>query len=209
MKIVFIGPQGSGKGTQAKILSERLGFCHISTGDLLRGSGGELKKKVDEIMNKGGLISDDLMLDILKKRISCEDCLKGFILDGFPRTLNQAKLLEGVVKIDKVVEIFISDDNAVKRIFGRVSCSKCGEGYNNFTELKPKVEGKCDKCGSGLVRRDDDNEYAVRKRLKIYHKETEPVLEFYGSEIVKVDGMQGVEKIYDEIVEELEGMEFE
>ena len=202
MKIIFIGPQGCGKGTQAKILSKKLGICHISVGDLLRGAEGELKEKIDEVLNSGGLVSDELVVDIVKERIIREDCKRGFILDGFPRNLNQVKLLEGVTDIDKVVEIYISDEEAVRRISGRVSCSKCGVGYNELTAPKPLVEGKCDKCGSELVRRADDTEEAVRKRLRIYHGETEPVLKEYdskGVEIVRVKGEQGIEEIAEDI----------
>ena len=206
-RLIFVGPQGCGKGTQAKIVAKELGVCHISTGDLLRGVDGELKAEVGSYMEKGVLVPDELIVRILKKRIAEEDCENGFILDGFPRNLNQAGELDKVVEIDRVVEIDISDDDAVKRISGRVSCPECGEGYNNFTEPKPLVEGKCDKCGSGLVRRDDDSEEAVRKRLKIYHAETEPILKEYGLEVIRVDGMQSVEKIYGKIVEGLELLE--
>lgn len=202
MKIIFIGPQGCGKGTQAKILSEKLGICHISAGDLLRGAEGELKEKIDEVMSLGGLVPDELVVEMVKERIKEDDCRRGFILDGFPRTLNQVKLLEGVIDIDKVVEIYISDEEAVKRISGRVSCPKCGVGYNELTAPKPLVEGKCDKCEGELVRRADDNEEAVRRRLRIYHEETEPVLKEYdsrGVEIVRVKGENEIDKIADDI----------
>jgi len=203
MKIIFIGPQGCGKGTQAKILSEKLRICHISVGDLLRNVEGELRGKIDEVMSRGGLVPDELAVKMVKERISKDDCRRGFILDGFPRTLNQVRLLDGAIDIDKVVEITLSDEEAVKRISGRVSCPKCGAGYNELTAPKSLESGKCDKCGEELVRRVDDTEEAVLKRLKIYHDETEPVLGFYGEEVVKVNGEQSIEKIAEDIWEKV------
>lgn len=195
MIIIFIGPQGCGKGTQARILSEKLKIPHISTGDLFRSLKGDLKKKVDEIINKGLLVPDELTIEILKDRISKEDCKKGFILDGFPRNLNQAKALENLISVDKVIELSIPDEESVKRISGRRVCPSCKANFNIYTSPKPKKEGICDFCGEKLVRRDDDREEVVRKRLETYHKETEPVLEFYGKKVSRIDGIGEIEEI--------------
>jgi len=203
MKIVFIGPQGCGKGTQAKRMSRRLGILHISTGDLLRGAEGDLRRELDEYMNSGKLVPDELIVKILKERINQDDCKNGFILDGFPRNLNQAELLKEIVDIDKIVEIGLSDEEAVKRISGRVNCTGCGESYNTLTDAHPKVEGKCDGCGGELVRRADDSEEAVKKRLEIYHSETEPVLDLYKDEVVRINGEQSIDVIAKEIEEKV------
>lgn len=200
MKLVFIGPQGSGKGTQAKLLAAKLGVAHISTGDLLRNARGELKEKIENVINSGKLISDELMLDILKKRLKEEDCNKGFILDGFPRNLKQAEMLSSVTEIDKFVEIKISDEEALRRLSGRVHCEKCGAGFNTVT-MPPKKEGICDKCGGKLVQREDDTEEAIKARLKTYHGQTELILEKYDH--VKVNGEQSVEKVQAEILKAL------
>lgn len=198
MKIIFIGPQGSGKGTQAVALSKKLSIPHISTGDLFRNSTGKLKEELNSYMNEGKLVPDELTVKILKERISQPDCKKGFILDGFPRNLKQAKLLEQITEIDIIIEIILTDDEAVKRISRRVSCEKCRTGYNELTEPKPEQSGICDKCGGKLIKRADDLEDAVKKRLSIYHKETEPILESY-SKIIKINGQQSIEKIEKDI----------
>jgi adenylate kinase len=203
MKLLFIGPQGSGKGTQAAIISKHLGIPHISTGDIFRSLTGELKQTVDEIINKGHLVPDELTLKILKQRISQPDCYRGFILDGFPRNINQADSLEKITKIDKVIEINISDKEAIKRLSGRVNCEKCKEGYNLITTPKPKDKNHCDKCGGKLIQRADDNEDAIKKRLHTYHKETEPILEKYKHITIKINGEQDIEQITKEILEKL------
>jgi adenylate kinase len=202
MRIVFIGPQGSGKGTQAKVISEVLGIPHISTGDLLRNSEGELKIQTDEYVLKGELVPDELMIKILKARISKPDCKKGFILDGFPRNLSQADELEKSVEIDKYFEISISDEEAVKRLSGRWNCNNCGIAYNVVTFPKPAVLGKCDKCNGELTQREDDKEEAIKKRLEIYHAETEPIMEKY--DVVKINGAQKIERVTHDILEQLD-----
>lgn len=199
MRILIFGPQGCGKGTQAKILSERLKVPHISTGDLFRGLTGELKEKVDKIINGGNLVSDKLTLKILNKRISKEDCKEGFILDGFPRNLNQAKELEKISVIDKVLEISIPDGESIKRIAGRRICPSCKAGFNVLTSPKPKIKGVCDFCEEKLVARADDTEESVKKRLETYHRETEPVLKFYGGKVLKINGLGTIEEIRDRI----------
>jgi adenylate kinase len=204
MKIIFIGPQGSGKGTQAKILSKDLNILHISTGDLLRGAEGDLKQELNDYMNQGKLVPDELIVKILKKRINQPDAQNGFILDGFPRNISQNQLLEGITEIDKVLEITLSDEEAIKRISGRISCKECGEGYNTLTAPKPQQENKCDKCQGELTKRTDDTEEAVKKRLEIYHTETEPILEEYKEDAIKVNGEQTIEKIAQDIKEKLD-----
>ncbi len=204
MNIIFIGAQGSGKGTQAKIISENLNIPHISTGDLLRQARGELKKEVDSYMVSGKLVPDELILRILKERISKEDCQKGFILDGYPRNLQQAKELDKITNIDKIIEILISDKEAIKRISGRWNCKKCGIAYNNITEPKPRIEdGKiiCPKCNIELSQRADDTEDAVKKRLEIYHQETEPILNHYPS--IKINGEKDIDSVTNDILKSL------
>lgn len=198
MRLLFIGPQGSGKGTQAEIISEKLKIAHISTGDLFRELKGYMKKKVDAYMNKGELVPDELTLDILKKRLSKKDCKRGFILDGFPRDLNQAKLLDKIVKIDFAIEIKISDRESIKRISGRRICEKCGEIYNVNTSPKPKKKGICDMDGGKLYQRKDDNKSALKKRLKIYHKQTEGILKHYNAK--KVNGKMSIERVTKKIL---------
>ena len=198
MNYLFIGPQGSGKGTQAKIVAEKLGIAHISSGDLLRGAEGELKEEVDSYMLAGKLVPDELMIRILRERLEKEDCLKGFILDGFPRNIEQARELDKIIKIDNAFNIEISDEEALKRISGRFSCEKCKEGYNIVTEPKPKVNGICDKCGGKLVQRADDNEKAIIQRIKIYREETAPLLKIYNT--LKVNGEQSIEKVNEDIL---------
>lgn len=197
-----MGPQGSGKGTQAKIISEELGIVHISTGDLFRGlTKGELKEEVDSYINSGNLVPDKVTIKILKERISKEDCKKGFILDGFPRNVAQADLLDEITKIDKVIEINIQDELAIKRISSRLSCKKCGAVYNLETN-PPKKQDICDRCQGELYRRADDNLDAIKKRLETYHNETKPVLKKYKSILTTIDGSQEIDKIADQILEQ-------
>lgn len=192
MKVIFIGVQGSGKGTQAKLVSKELGVVHISTGDLLRSASGALRKDIDSYIVKGNLYPDEKMIKLLEKRFKKEDCKKGWILDGFPRTVPQAKMLGKITEIDEVIEIDITDKEAIRRLTGRVTCEKCGHGYNLNT-MPPKVKGKCDIDGSKLVKRADDTLPAIKKRIKTFHKETEPILELYES--AKVNGEQSVGKV--------------
>lgn len=196
---LFVGVQGSGKGTQAQIVSKKLGIAHISSGDLLRGTQGDLKKEVDSYINSGKLLPDELMIKILKERIAQEDCKKGFILDGFPRNLEQAKELDKFVKVDNAFNIEISDDEAKRRLKGRWNCKKCGIAYNYVTAPKPQKEGICDKCGNILTQRADDvDDEAINKRLDIYHEETIPIVKFYNT--VRVNGDQPIEKVTEDIM---------
>lgn len=183
MKLVIMGPQGSGKGTYASRLSPVLGVPNISTGDLCReeaAKGTELGKKIKEIMDRGGLQPDEVIIEMLKNRIKKDDCKKGFILDGFPRTLKQAEELEKIIKLDYVINLVVPQWVLLKRMSLRVTCEKCGEIYN-LGYLKPKVEGICDKCGGRLIQRDDDKEEAIRKRLKEYEEKTKPLIDYYKS----------------------------
>lgn len=199
MKLIFVGPQGSGKGTQAKIISEELGIQHISTGDMIRSLQGKLREQFDSYINKGQLVPDELIIKILKERISQPDCKKGFILDGFPRNINQANLLKPITNIDKVIEISISDKEAIKRISSRLSCKKCGTVYNEITN-PPKRNKICNLCQKELYRRADDNPDAIKKRLEIYHKETKPVLKEYKDKLIIINGEQSIDKISQEIL---------
>lgn len=202
MNIAFIGVQGSGKGTQAKIISEETGLTHISTGDLLRNAKGKIKEQINSCANKGALVPDEIILKILKEKI--KDCKKGFILDGFPRNLKQAKMLNEIAKIDGIIEIFISDEEAIKRISGRRNCPRCGKIYNLFKLPKPKKDCLCDDCNVKLFQRTDDISEAVKKRIKIYHEETEPILKLYPS--VKINGEQAIEKATKEIEKALKNL---
>jgi adenylate kinase len=202
MNLLFVGVQASGKGTQAEIISKELGLAHISTGDLLRQVTGELKKEIESYTSKGELIPDVLMLKVLKERLSEEDCKKGFILDGFPRNLEQAKALSSIAKIDIVIEIKISDKTAKERLKGRWNCKKCNIAYNLVTSPRPKRIGFCDVCNSSLYQRDDDkNDDAIDKRIKIYHDETEPILKYYNS--IRINGEQTIEKVKEDILKTL------
>lgn len=202
MIILFVGAQGSGKGTEAKIISKQLSIAHISTGDLLRSAKGKLKEEVDSYINAGKLVPDEMTIKILKQRIKKEDCKSGFILDGFPRNLKQAEEFEKIGKINKILEIAISDEEAVKRLKGRWNCKKCGIAYNVVTMPKPKKDKICDVCKQQLTQRDDDiNEEAIKKRLEIYHSETEPMLKKYPS--IKINGEQSIEKVAEDILKVL------
>ncbi|MFC1710894.1 adenylate kinase family protein [Nanoarchaeota archaeon] len=201
MKLVFVGPPGSGKGTEAKIISEKLGIPHISTGDLLREAKGEKKKQIDLYVNKGELFPDELMLEVLKERIEKPDCEKGFILDGFPRTLPQAEMLDKLVKIDKIIEVDISDKIAIARLSGRRNCSKCGAIYNINTEPKPLQESICDKCGAKLYEREDNSPEVIQNRLDVYHRQTKPILEKYNT--LKINGEPKIEEVTKEILSKL------
>ena len=201
MKLLFVGPQGSGKGTQAKIIAKKLGVPDISMGGLLRDAEGDIKKEIDERINKGLLVPPEVAVAALKQRLEREDCKDGFILDGFPRSEEQVRLSEGFLDIDKAILIDISDEKAIERISSRLNCKKCGAIFNSIT-MPSKEEGICDHCGGELFIRDDDKPEAIKKRLEIYHKDTRPILEHYG--FVKIDGEQSVEKVTEDILKVLE-----
>ncbi len=210
MKLVLIGCPGAGKGTQAKKLSAHFDIAHISTGDLLRDeikSGSELGKKVSEIINKGGLVSDDIVSEMLTNRIKADDCKNGYILDGYPRNLTQAEGLNAIVgQLDKVVCYEVSDNVIIGRMVGRRSCPECGKMYH-LTYNPPKTEGKCDGCGADLIQRKDDNKETVVNRLKVYHKTTAPVIDYYKKQgiLLRVNGVGDIDDIFNTVVEALEG----
>jgi len=213
MNIVIIGPQGSGKGTHSDILSKKLGIPHISTGDIFREEvkkGTELGKTVEKFMNEGKLVPDEIVNEVVKKRLSQEDCKNGFILDGYPRNLNQAKMLDEIAKIDHVIYLNISDEKAVERISSRVQCKKCNKIYNLIT-MPPKKPGICDVCGGEIYQRDDDKPEAVKERLKTFHELTEPIIDYYKKKgILDVVSSEGeVEETQEKIKKVMENWEKE
>lgn len=182
MNLILLGAPGAGKGTQAEVISEALSIPQISTGSILREAvknGTEFGLKAKAAMESGALVSDEVVIGILKDRIAQDDCKNGFILDGFPRTVPQAEALEAMgVNIDKVVEIYVPDETISKRLSGRRVCEGCGASYH--TDFKPsRVAGKCDKCGGNTVIRKDDEPATVLERLKVYHEQTAPLKDFY------------------------------
>ncbi len=182
MNLILLGAPGAGKGTQAEVISDALKIPQISTGNILREAvknGTEYGLKAKAAMDSGSLVSDDVVIGILKDRIAQDDCKEGFILDGFPRTVPQAEALDNMgVKIDKVVEIYVPDETIQQRLSGRRVCEDCGASYH--IQFKPtKVEGKCDKCGGNAVQRKDDHPDTVIERLKVYHEQTAPLKDYY------------------------------
>jgi len=208
MKLILIGAIGAGKGTQAKKISTKYGIPHISTGDILRAhikNKTEIGMKVKAVLDSGGLVSDDIITEIVKIRVLENDCKNGFILDGFPRTITQAKDLESISNIDKVIYLKVDDSIIVKRLVGRRTCNDCSAMYN-VEYLKPKVSGKCDICGGELMQRKDDDEEIVKERLRVFYDVTAPIINFYEEKglIFEVDGMREVEEVSQTITEALE-----
>jgi len=205
MNLILLGPPGAGKGTQAKRIQDAYGIVQLSTGDMLRAevaSGSELGAKAKGIMESGGLVSDDIIIEMISKRIDEPDCSKGFILDGFPRTTPQAEALDGMLgdkglKIDHVIELAVDDEGMVTRITGRYTCAECGAGYHDEFQ-KPTEDGVCDKCGgTEFTRRADDNEETVRSRLAAYHEQTAPIITYYDGKgaLNSVDGMADIDAV--------------
>jgi len=212
MRIILIGPPGGGKGTQAQKLIEKYKIPQISTGDLLRSAvkeGTPLGLKAKEYMGKGQLLPDELVLELVEERLKEQDCKKGFILDGFPRTIAQAEALDKMLeqrkeKLTAVVEIEVPDTEVVRRLSGRRTCKNCGAMFH-IEFNKPKTDGKCDKCGGELYQREDDNEKTIKSRLEVYHSQTEPLIDYYKKQELfkKVNGLGKIEKIFEQLVKDL------
>lgn len=199
MKCVFLGPPGAGKGTLAVEAAKIYNIPHISTGDIFRAAiknGTELGKKVKSIIDSGALVSDDLTVALIKERLEKADAQKGFILDGFPRTIPQAEALETIVKIDCVINFDISDEEVIRRLSGRRICSGCGQSFH-IEFVKPKTEDICDSCGGGLIIREDDKIESVKNRLETYRKQTAPLIDFYKNKklIKDIDARPAAAKI--------------
>jgi len=213
MKIILLGGPGAGKGTQAKLLKEHYNVPHISTGDILRANikqNTELGIEAKNYIDQGLLVPDELVVHLIENRITEDDCKKGYILDGFPRTIPQAEALDKVLEsindqIDIVLNIEVSDDSIVKRMSGRRACLKCGATYH-IDNNPPKVEGICDVCGTELVLRDDDKPETVANRLRVYHEETKPLIDYYTNKnmLVTIDGLRPIEVVTREIISSIE-----
>ncbi len=202
MNVILLGPPGAGKGTQAKLLEDRHGLKQLSTGEMLRAAvaaGTETGRKAKSVMDRGELVSDDVVVSIIADRLKDPDVKKGFILDGFPRNTAQAEALDAMlaskgIKLDRVIEMRVNDDALVERITGRYTCARCGKGYHDKFE-RPEVAGVCDVCGSKeFLRRADDNEKTVRDRLAIYNKQTAPLVSYYSrrGNLKIIDGMADI-----------------
>ncbi|MCD7866114.1 MAG: adenylate kinase [Clostridiales bacterium] len=213
MKIIMLGAPGAGKGTQAKMIADKYGIPHISTGDIFRANlkaGTELGQKAKVYMDQGLLVPDELTCDLVVDRISNEDCKDGFILDGFPRTIPQAECLTNALDergegMDFAVDVDVPDENIITRMSGRRACINCGATYH-IINIPTKVEGICDRCGSEVVLRADDEPETVKKRLDVYHAQTQPLIDYYKKQgILKtVDGTQPMETVFENIIALLE-----
>ncbi len=209
MKVVMLGAPGAGKGTQAKMIAEKYQIPHISTGDIFRANiknGTPLGMEAKRYMDQGQLVPDELTVEILLDRVSQPDCEKGYVLDGYPRTIPQAEVLEKALTergeaVDYAINVDVADDNIVNRMSGRRACLKCGGTYH-LVHIPPKAEGVCDVCGSELVLRDDDKPETVLKRLKVYHDQTQPLIDFYEQRNVlrNVDGAKDKDEVFAEII---------
>ena len=207
MKIIMLGAPGAGKGTQAKQIADSI--PHISTGDIFRANiknGTELGKKAKQYMDQGALVPDELTCDLVMDRIQQDDCKNGFVLDGFPRTIPQAEALDAALgkineKMDYAIDVDVPDENIVNRMSSRRACLNCGATYH-LISIPPKVEGICDRCGSEIVLREDDKPETVQKRLKVYHEQTQPLIDYYKNQgiLKSVDGTQPMDEVFKAIV---------
>ena len=209
MKIIMLGAPGAGKGTQAKMIADKYSIPHISTGDIFRANiknGTELGKKAKTYMDQGLLVPDELVVDLVVDRVGQEDCSNGYVLDGFPRTIPQAESLDAALeklgsKVDYAINVEVPDENIVRRMSGRRACVACGATYH-IVHIPTKVEGICDRCGSELILRDDDKPETVKKRLAVYHEQTQPLIDYYNDKkvLVEVDGTKDMNDVFTVIV---------
>ena len=209
MKIIMLGAPGAGKGTQAKKIAAKYSIPHVSTGDIFRANiknGTELGMKAKSFMDAGGLVPDEITIGMLLDRIHEADCVNGYVLDGFPRTIPQAEVLDKALaelgeSIDYAIDVDVPDENIVKRMSGRRACVSCGATYH-VVHVPPKKEGICDRCGSELILRDDDKPETVKNRLDVYHKQTQPLIDFYTKKGVlkTVDGTVDMQDVFKAIV---------
>ncbi|MDE6748811.1 MAG: adenylate kinase [Lachnospiraceae bacterium] len=205
MKIIMLGAPGAGKGTQAQMIADKYDIPHISTGDIFRENvkkGTELGMEAKKYMDHGLLVPDELTVKILLDRVAQADCKNGYVLDGFPRTIPQAEVLDKAItelgeKIDYAINVDVPDENIIRRMSGRRACLACGATYH-IEHIPPKKEGICDKCGKELVQRDDDKEETVKNRLDVYHKQTQPLIDFYTKQGVlrTVDGTMDMKDVF-------------
>ncbi|AGL01455.1 adenylate kinase [Desulfoscipio gibsoniae] len=212
MKLLIMGPPGAGKGTQAEVLVKELNITHISTGDMFRAAikeGTDMGKKAKEYMDKGALVPDEVVVGMVKDRLLKPDCAEGFLLDGFPRTLEQAKALDATlqemgIKLDGVVNIAVPREKLMARLTGRRVCRGCGASYHVLFN-KPAVEGKCNSCGGELYQRSDDNEEAVGNRLDVYEAQTQPLIDYYAAQglLLNINGDQDIKKVLEDILASL------
>ncbi len=209
MKIIMLGAPGAGKGTQAKLIADKFSIPHISTGDIFRANiknGTELGMEAKKYMDQGLLVPDELTVKILLDRVAQDDCKNGYVLDGFPRTIPQAEVLDKALielgdKIDYAINVDVPDENIINRMSGRRACVTCGATYH-IVHIPPKTEGICDKCGAQLILRDDDKPETVKNRLNVYHEQTQPLIDFYSNKGVlkTVDGTQDMNDVFAAIV---------
>ena len=213
MRLVLLGPPGAGKGTQASAIVDRYKIPHISTGDIFRENikaGTDLGKEAKRYMDKGLLVPDQLVVSIVRERITKDDCKEGFLLDGFPRTVNQAvdfdaKLADMEIQLDKVINIDTDQDVLIDRATGRRICKECGRTYH-IEYNKPEVQGICDEDKGPLLQRDDDKEETVKKRIEVYIEQTQPLIDYYSNKrlLFDVNGNKSIDEIFEDIVNELE-----
>lgn len=213
MHIILLGAPGAGKGTQAELLIKKYGLAHVAPGDIFRQAvreGTPLGKKAKEYMDRGALVPDEIVIGIMRERLAREDCRRGFLLDGFPRTVNQADALgqtlqELGITLDGVVNLEVSEVELVRRLTGRRVCPKCGANYHVMFN-PPRTEGRCDNCGTDLIQRDDDREETVRRRLEVYRNQTQPLINYYQERglLKTVNGEQLVAKVSQDLARIIE-----